>query len=84
MLFRSDDALNAALRRYERDLDNNFYSFYKGALNVAELKPEGQAEMLRKLAGHQELVDHYFSTVSGACSFDDFYNDELLRVLDQS
>jgi flavin-dependent dehydrogenase len=79
-----DDALEEALRRYETDLDDTFYSFYQGALNVAELKPEGQAEMLRRLAGHQELVDRYFSTTSGACSFDDFYNDELLTVLDQS
>jgi flavin-dependent dehydrogenase len=79
-----DAALTAALRRYERDLDNTFYSLYQGALNVAELKPEGPTEMLRKLTGHQELIDRYFSTVSGACSIDDFYNEELLAVLDQS
>lgn len=79
-----DDAFKAALRRYERDLDDNFYSFYQGALNVGELKPAGQAEMLRKLVGHQDLIDRYFSTLSGACSFDDFYNDDLLTVLDQS
>ncbi|MFF1716503.1 NAD(P)/FAD-dependent oxidoreductase [Streptomyces sp. NPDC058268] len=78
-----DTALTAALTRYERDLDDTFYSFYQGALNVAELKPERQAEMMRKLSGHQDLMDRYFSTVSGACSFDDFYNDELLTVLDQ-
>jgi hypothetical protein len=51
---------------------------------VAELKPEGRTDMLRKLVGHQELVDRYFSTVSGACSLDDFYNEELLTVLDQN
>ncbi|MGY5059960.1 NAD(P)/FAD-dependent oxidoreductase [Streptomyces sp. 900105755] len=79
-----DKALEAALRRYERDLDDTFSTLYQGALNVAELKPERQAEMLRKLAGHQELTDRFFSTVSGACSFDDFYNDDLLTVLDQS
>ncbi|MFE0174988.1 NAD(P)/FAD-dependent oxidoreductase [Streptomyces sp. NPDC059002] len=79
-----DTALTVALKRYERDLDDTFYSFYQGALNVAELKPDRQAEMMRKLAGHQSLVDRYFSTVSGAISFDDFYNDELLTVLDQS
>lgn len=80
-----DDAvLKAALKRYENELTDVFLNFYQGALNVAELKPEGRAEMLRSLAGHQELVDRYFSTLSGACSFDDFYNDQLLAVLDQS
>ncbi|EPH46595.1 NAD(P)/FAD-dependent oxidoreductase [Streptomyces aurantiacus] len=79
-----DAALNAALRRYENDLSNTFLNLYQGVLNVAELKPEGRTEMLRKLVGHQELIDRYFSTVSGACSLDDFYNADLLTVLDQS
>ncbi|MCM2393216.1 NAD(P)/FAD-dependent oxidoreductase, partial [Streptomyces albipurpureus] len=79
-----DAALNVALRRYENDLNDTFLDFYQGALNVAELKPEGRTEMLRKLVGHQELIDRYFSTVSGACSIDDFYNADLLTVLDQS
>ncbi|NBM14296.1 NAD(P)/FAD-dependent oxidoreductase [Streptomyces sp. GC420] len=79
-----DAALHAALKRYENDLTDIFLNFYQGALNVAELKPEGQAEMLRSLVGHQELIDRYFSTLSGAISFDDFYNDQLLAVLDQS
>ena len=79
-----DAALMTALSHYERDLDDKFYNLYQAALNVAELKPERQSQMLRKLVGHQELVDRYFSTVSGACSFDDFYNTELLTVLDQS
>jgi flavin-dependent dehydrogenase len=79
-----DAALEAALTRYEDDLGNEALSHYQGALNVAELKPEGRAEMLRKLVGHQELIDRYFSTLSGACSIDDFYNDELLTLLDQS
>ncbi|MCL6672168.1 NAD(P)/FAD-dependent oxidoreductase [Streptomyces panaciradicis] len=78
-----DAALNAALKRYENDLTDVFLNFYQGALNVAELKPEGQTEMLRSLVGHQELIDRYFSTLSGAISFDDFYNDQLLAVLDQ-
>lgn len=79
-----DAALKAALRRYENDLTDIFFNFYQGVLNVAELKPEGRTEMLRNLVGHQELIDRYFSTVSGACSFDDFYNAELLAVLDHS
>lgn len=79
-----DAALNAALRRYENDLTDIFLNFYQGVLNVAELKPEGRTEMLRNLVGHQELIDRYFSTVSGACSFDDFYNAELLAVIDHS
>ncbi|MEU5958577.1 NAD(P)/FAD-dependent oxidoreductase [Streptomyces sp. NPDC047525] len=77
-------ALDVALRRYEEDLGEKFFNLYQGALNVAELQPEEQAGMLRKLAGHQELIDRYFSTVSGACSLDDFYNDDLLTVLGQS
>jgi hypothetical protein len=40
--------------------------------------------MLRKLVGHQEHIDRYFSTLSGAISIDDFYNEELLDLLDQS
>jgi flavin-dependent dehydrogenase len=78
-----DVALTAALRRYENDLGDEALSQYRGALNVAELKPEGRADMLRKLLGHQEQIDRYFSTLSGACSIDDFYNDELLALLDQ-
>ncbi|AZM51518.1 FAD-dependent oxidoreductase [Streptomyces sp. WAC 01529] len=77
-------ALEEALRCYEEDLEETFSDIYQGALNVAELKPQGRMEMLRKLVGHQELIDRYFSTVSGACSFDDFYNAELLAVLDQN
>lgn len=79
-----DAALNRALRRYENNLGNEALSQYQGALNVAELKPEGRTEMLRKLVGHQEHIDRYFSTLSGAISIDDFYNDELLTLLDQS
>lgn len=79
-----DKALATALRRYENDLSGEAFSHYQGALNVAELKPEGRVEMLRKLVGHQEHVDRYFSTLSGACSIDDFYNDELLDLLDLS
>ncbi|MGW0615560.1 NAD(P)/FAD-dependent oxidoreductase [Streptomyces sp. NPDC002788] len=79
-----DAALNAALRRYENDLGGEALNHYQGALNVAELKPEGRAEMLQKLVGHQEQIDRYFSTLSGAISIDDFYNDELLTLLDQS
>ncbi|MFI6875833.1 NAD(P)/FAD-dependent oxidoreductase [Streptomyces sp. NPDC050400] len=78
-----DAALRTALRRYENDLGGEALNHYQGALNVAELKPEGRAEMLQKLVGHQELIDRYFSTLSGACSIDDFYNDELLTLLDQ-
>jgi len=77
-------ALGKALRRYENDLSGEAFSHYQGALNVAELKPEGRVEMLRKLVGHQEHIDRYFSTLSGACSIDDFYNDELLELLDLS
>ncbi|MFD8980642.1 NAD(P)/FAD-dependent oxidoreductase [Streptomyces sp. NPDC059564] len=78
-----DAALKAALRRYENDLGNNALSLYQGVLNVAELKPEGRTEMLKKLVGHQDLIDRYFSTTSGAISLDDFYNADLLTVLDQ-
>ncbi|MFF1636010.1 hypothetical protein, partial [Leifsonia sp. NPDC058248] len=78
-----DAALKAALRRYEDHLGNNALSLYQGVLNVAELKPEGRTEMLRKLVGHQDLIDRYFSTTSGAISLDDFYNADLLTVLDQ-
>lgn len=79
-----DTALKRALRRYENSLGDEALNHYQGALNVAELKPESRTEMLRKLVGHQEHIDRYFSTLSGACSIDDFYNDELLTLLDQS
>jgi len=79
-----DAALEAALKRYDDDLEETFTTPYQGALNVAELKPGGRAELLRQLAGHQELIDRYFSTLSGACSLDDFYNTDLLTVLNQS
>ncbi|MEZ0110976.1 flavin-dependent dehydrogenase [Catenulispora sp. EB89] len=76
--------LVAALRKYEQDLDKDFLDAYRGALNVAELKPDRRTGMLSKLVGHQDLIDRYLSTLSGACSLDDFYNDDLLAVLDQS
>ena len=79
-----DAALRTALKRYEENLSGDALSHYQGALNVAELKPQGRVDMLRKLAGHQEHVDRYFSTLSGACSIDDFYNDDLLTLLDLS
>lgn len=79
-----DAALKTALRRYEDDLSGEALSHYQGALNVAELKPQGRVDMLQKLVGHQEHIDRYFSTLSGACSLDDFYNDELLTLLDQN
>ncbi|MET9497726.1 NAD(P)/FAD-dependent oxidoreductase [Streptomyces sp. NPDC006552] len=79
-----DTALSGALRRYENDLGDEALNHYQGALNVAELKPGGRADMLRKLVGHQDQIDRYFSTLSGACSIDDFYNEELLTLLDQS
>ncbi|MFI6652174.1 NAD(P)/FAD-dependent oxidoreductase [Streptomyces sp. NPDC050529] len=79
-----DAALQDALQSYEDDLDGDTLSHYQGALNVAELKPEGRVELLRRLVGHQDLIDRYFSTLSGACSIDDFYNTELLTLLDQS
>ncbi len=79
-----DAALNAALRHYEDDLSDEALNHYQGALNVAELKPQGRVDLLQKLVGHQEHIDRYFSTLSGACSIDDFYNEELLDLLDQS
>jgi flavin-dependent dehydrogenase len=79
-----DRALKAALRRYENNLSNEALNHYQGALNVAELKPDGRTDMLRKLVGHQDHIDRYFSTLSGAISIDDFYNEELLDLLDQS
>lgn len=78
-----DGPLTAALKRYENDLSGEALSHYQGALNVSELKPGARVDMLRKLVGHQEQIDRYFSTLSGACTIDDFYNDELLALLDQ-
>ncbi|WP_431041555.1 NAD(P)/FAD-dependent oxidoreductase [Streptomyces sp. P1-3] len=77
--------LKAALKRYESDLDGHFYDFYRSTLNVAELKPtEERTAFLQSLVGNQELIDRYFSTLSGACSLEDFYNDDLLAALVQS
>lgn len=79
-----DAAVRSAMRKYENYLGNNALSLYQGVLNVAELKPEGRTDMLKKLVGHQDLIDRYFSTTSGAISLDEFYNAELLSVLDQN
>lgn len=79
-----DAALEAALESYEADVNDEFLDLYQGVLHVAELKPQGRSELLRNLVGHQELIDRYFSTLSGACSIDDFYNADLLAVLNQS
>ncbi|WP_030565068.1 NAD(P)/FAD-dependent oxidoreductase [Streptomyces aureocirculatus] len=80
-----ETALKRALNRYESDLDKHFYEFYRSTLKVAELKPtDERTAFLRSLVGDQTLIDRYFSTLSGACSLEDFYNDELLTALDRS
>ncbi len=80
-----DAALSAALTRYEADVDDYFFDFYRSTLNVAELDPtEERVRFLRSLASNQEFTDRYFSTLSGACSLEDFYNADLLTALGQN
>ncbi|GGW20705.1 NAD(P)/FAD-dependent oxidoreductase [Streptomyces capoamus] len=79
---RDPAALDAALRRYARDVDDKFTDFFRSTLNVAELQvPESRLSLLRAISGNQALTDRYFATLSGACSIDDFYNAELLETL---
>ncbi|MGW4642218.1 NAD(P)/FAD-dependent oxidoreductase [Sphaerisporangium sp. NPDC004334] len=74
--------LDAALARFGEDRDEHFTGVYHGTLRAAELEiqPE-RVTMLRAIAGRQDLVDHYFSTLSGACEIDDFYTDDLFDAL---
>lgn len=77
-----DPASAPGFRRYEDDLEDQFLGFYQSTLNVAELSPTPKRiAFLRALMGDQGLIDRYFSTLSGACSLDDFYNTELLTAL---
>lgn len=75
-------ALDAALRRFSADRDDRFLGQFHGTMRAAELSvaPE-RVELLRAISGRQDLVDQFFSTLSGACDMDDFYTDELLDVL---
>jgi flavin-dependent dehydrogenase len=74
--------LDRALRRYDHDLEDRFLDFYRSTLTVAELRvPETRMALLRAIAGHQDLVDRYFGTLSGACELDDFYSAELLELV---
>ncbi|MFI7101826.1 NAD(P)/FAD-dependent oxidoreductase [Streptomyces sp. NPDC050161] len=75
-------ALATACERYARDLQETFMDFYRSTLNVAELKvPEDRVTFLKAISTNQTLVDRYFATLSGVCTMDDFYNEELLTAL---
>ncbi|MFD9220733.1 NAD(P)/FAD-dependent oxidoreductase [Streptomyces sp. NPDC060064] len=77
-------ALAAACHRYARDLQEKFVEFYRGTLNVAELRvPEERVSLLRAISTNQKLVDRYFATLSGVCTIDEFYNEELLETIAQ-
>ncbi|WP_030677536.1 NAD(P)/FAD-dependent oxidoreductase [Streptomyces sp. NRRL B-1347] len=74
--------LDAALARYAGELEQRFMGFYRSTLTTAELRvPESRLSLLRAISGHQDLVDRYFGTLSGACGLDDFYNEDLLDLL---
>ncbi|MGW0807790.1 NAD(P)/FAD-dependent oxidoreductase [Nonomuraea sp. NPDC002799] len=77
-----ESALNRALRRYARDVQDRFMDFYRSTLTVAELRvPQERLFLLQAIAGNQAMVDRYFATLSGVCDVGDFYNDELLELL---
>ncbi|MFE1315590.1 NAD(P)/FAD-dependent oxidoreductase [Streptomyces sp. NPDC058755] len=79
------ERLDAALRRYARDLDLRFMDFYRSTLTVAELRvPEARLALFRAIAGEQDLTDRYFATLSGAISVDEFYNAELFEKVAQA
>ncbi|MEV0230718.1 NAD(P)/FAD-dependent oxidoreductase [Nonomuraea sp. NPDC050786] len=79
---RDEAALTAALRGFAAERDERFTGTYHGTLRAAELRnPPERLALLRAIAGRQDLVDHYFATLSGVCEVDDFYTDELLDVL---
>jgi 2-polyprenyl-6-methoxyphenol hydroxylase-like FAD-dependent oxidoreductase len=83
--FGNKERLDVALRRYSRDLENRFMGFYRSTLTTAELRvPESRVSLLRAISKHQDLVDKYFGTLSGACALDDFYNERLLNLLGMS
>ncbi|MGW1290202.1 NAD(P)/FAD-dependent oxidoreductase [Streptomyces sp. NPDC001118] len=78
-------ALAKACDRYAQDLQDRFVEFYRGTLNVAELSiPEERLSLLRAISTNQTLVDRYFGTLSGVCTLEEFYNEELLDTLAQA
>ncbi|MEV6401032.1 NAD(P)/FAD-dependent oxidoreductase [Streptomyces sp. NPDC051907] len=75
-------ALAAAGRRYAAGLKERFLEFYRSTLNVAELQvPEERISFLKTISANQRLVDRYFATLSGVCTIDEFYNEELMEAL---
>lgn len=79
---RDPAALDGALRRFAADRDERFFGQYHGTLRAAELSvARDRVDLLRAISGRQDLVDQFFSTLSGAIDVDDFYTDELLDVL---
>lgn len=73
-------ALEAACRRYARDVEEKFMYFYRGTLSVAELKvPEERLPFLRAISTNQALMDRYFAMMAGLGTMDEFYNSEELR-----
>lgn len=79
----SDPArLAAALARFAAARTDGLLDFYRSTLKTARLDPpEHHLELLRAVASNQELVNRYFSTLSGVCPIDEFVTEEVLDLL---
>ncbi|MFH8470699.1 NAD(P)/FAD-dependent oxidoreductase [Streptomyces sp. NPDC017991] len=80
---RDPDRLAAALERFAAERTEVLMTDYQATLKTARLDPpEHQLALLRAVATRPELVDRYFSTMSGVCPIDEFVTFELLELMD--
>ncbi|MBZ9644584.1 hypothetical protein [Streptomyces sp. PSKA30] len=72
-------ALDEALERYAKAHHDLVVDVYNSTLFVADLEVKDERlAMLRAVADSSEMTELYFSMLSGACSADEFFNEEFL------
>lgn len=71
--------LNDALAAYEMARDDRLTESYYNTLSVARLEVQDERiRLLRAIENNQQLVNRYFSIVSGVLSVEDVFTPELL------
>lgn len=76
------DALDAALRDFERERDETLTEGYRSTLGVAQLQPhEQRLSLLRAVQLDPELTATYFDMVAGIGTIRSLYTPKLLSLL---
>ncbi|MFF0436256.1 NAD(P)/FAD-dependent oxidoreductase [Streptomyces sp. NPDC004327] len=76
------EELDQSLAEYADLRDEMLFDPYYATLSVAELQvPADRLDVLRVIAGSQELTDRYFGTLAGVLSVEELYSEDLLALL---